>query len=278
MFLNNYLKRYKLKSLYILYDIIPLILSDYEIVKKGFVEYFTHNLLSANKIITISNFTKNEFMNYCSEKNVIHNNFPNVESISLPYQYRDKPFKIHSYTPSNKITILLPGTVEPRKQQIVLMKAFNKFIQENPNIDVELIVFGQVLGFCIHEFFNELNLSNGKIKYLGIITNNELFYLYSTASFSCYISKYEGYGFPIAESLWHGTPVLTSNFGSMQEVASVGGCYCVDTTNPDDIYEALYHLITNEEIPIALKYSINPEKLTTWENYSKQVCESILNM
>lgn len=282
MFLKNYLQRYKLSSVYILYDIIPLVLPEYEMVKKGFMEYFTHNLLTANKIIAISNFTKNEFIRYCSENKLItDNNFPITESISLPYQYRDKPFhfqSLYSQPNSDKITILLPGTVEPRKQQIVLMKAFNKFIEENPDVDVELLVFGQVIGLCINEFFNELNLSNGKIKYLGIITNNELFWLYSTASFSCYISKYEGYGFPIAESLWHGTPVLTSNFGSMQEVATAGGCYCVDTNNPDDIYDALYYLITNTEIPIALKNAIDTDKLTTWNHYSKQVCETILMM
>jgi glycosyltransferase involved in cell wall biosynthesis len=276
MFLKNYLKRYKLKSIYILYDIIPLVLPDYEFIKKSFNEYFTNNLLNANKIITISNFTKNEFIKYSTQNNLMNDFFPKIESIPLPYQYRDKPFSKHSIS-LNKITILLPGTVEPRKQQIVLMKMFNKFIEENPTIDVELIVFGQIINICINDFFTELNLSKGKIRYLGIITNNELFYLYSTATFSCYISRYEGYGFPISESLWHGTPVLTSNFGSMKEVASIGGCYCVDTNNNDEIYNALYNLIVNKEIIISLKNNIIPQKLTTWSSYSEEICKNMFD-
>lgn len=278
MFLKQYLKRYNLKSIYILYDIIPLVLSDYEFIKTNFNEYFTNNLLNADKIITISKFTKDEFIKYSTQNNLINKSvsFPLVESISLPYQYRDKPFSKYLIT-SKKITILLPGTVEPRKQQIVLMKMFNKFIEQNPTIDVELIVFGQIISICISDFFKELNLSKGKIQYLGIISNTELFYLYSTATFSCYISKYEGYGFPISESLWHGTPVLTSNFGSMREVASIGGCYCIDTNNIDEIYNALYNLITNKEITFALKNNINPQKLTTWASYSKKICTNMLN-
>lgn len=275
-FLKTYLNRYRLKSIYILYDIIPFVLPDYGFVKNSFNEYFTNNLLNANKIITISDFTKDEFIKYSTQNNLISDSFPLTESIPLPYQYRDKPFSKHSVS-SNKITILLPGTVEPRKQQIIVMRMFNKFIEQHPTIDVELVVFGRVISNCTSDFFKELNVSKGKIRYLGIITNTELFYLYSTATFSCYISKYEGYGFPISESLWHGTPVLTSNFGSMKDVASIGGCYCVDTNNIDEIYNALYKLITTKELTTALKNNINPQKLTTWASYSKQICKNMLN-
>ena len=51
------------------------------------------------------------------------------------------------------------------------------------------------------------------------------------ATFTCFISIYEGFGFPISESLWHGIPVLTSNFGSMEEIAICGGCYSINTNN-----------------------------------------------
>ena len=52
---------------------------------------------------------------------------------------------------------------------------------------------------------------------MGLVSNEVLFDLYKNATFTVFISKYEGYGFPIAESLWHGTPVLISNCGSMIE-------------------------------------------------------------
>ena len=280
-FLKKYLERYKLKSIYLLYDIIPLVIPEYNIVKKEFNEYFTNNILCANKIITISDFTKDEFTKYSIQNNLINKDFPITESLPLPYQYRNKLFvssRSLSSSNNNKITILLPGTVEPRKQQVVLMKMFNKFIKQNPNVNVTLIVFGNVISMCLAEFSKELELSNGKIIYLGTITNTELFYLYSTATFSCYISKYEGFGFPIAESLWHGTPVLTSNFGSMKEVASVGGCYCVDTNNVDEIYNGLNNLIMNSEITNKLKSEINDQKMSTWKQYSINICEKILNI
>ena len=280
-FLKNYLERYPMKRFYILYDIIPFILPAYELVKNGFNEYFTHNLLKADKIITISEFTKNEFIKYAVQHHLNGStHFPIIEHCSLPYQYRDNVYNralMPTQVTPGKITILLSGTVEPRKQQITLMKMFNNFIEQNPNVDVQLIVFGRVIDMCLNEFFQELNLANGKIQYLGTITNLQLSYLYSIATFSCYVSTYEGFGFPIVESLWHNVPVMTSNFGSMLEVATAGGCYCIDTNSKFEIYNALYNLITNPDLITYLQHSINADKLSksTWKNYSIEICNNM---
>jgi len=88
--LKIYLEFHKLKSIFILYDIIPLILGDYNCIREGFKTYLINNILKANKIITISNFTKKEFINYCQYNNLYNFEFPIIESIPLPFQYRNK--------------------------------------------------------------------------------------------------------------------------------------------------------------------------------------------
>ena len=127
-----------------------------------------------------------------------------------------------------------------------------------------------------NNFNTEVEKSNGKIKYLGLITNETLFDLYKTASFSCFLSFYEGFGFPISESLWHGTPVLTANFGSMNEIAKYGGCYCIDTTDENEIYKALDTLVKKPEILKKLKKEIEQAPFTTWENYADEIYKEIL--
>jgi glycosyltransferase involved in cell wall biosynthesis len=277
LYLNTYLNKYKIKSIYILYDIIPMKLEEYKAINKGgFKSYIDYSLLFSNKIITISNFTKNEFLQYVNQNELYNIHFPIVTCVSLPYQYRDKKRIINNLIEREKIIILLPGTIEPRKQQIRLMKIFNKFIKKNPEIDVELITFGNIVPLCQNDFDNYVNESNGKIKYLGIIDNEKLFELYKMANFTCFISLYEGFGFPISESLWHGVPVLTSNFGSMKEVTSCGGCHSIDTKNENEIYEALNHLIINPLFIEKLKHEIYKSSLTTWKDYAEKIYTEII--
>jgi glycosyltransferase involved in cell wall biosynthesis len=272
--LNNYLQMYNIKSIFILYDIIPLKLPVYDFLKEYFKQYIDYNVLNSNKIITISEFTKNEFIDYMEDKQI---NIPNIKCILLPYQYRHKEQSILKKQDCDKITILLPGTVEPRKQQVLFMKLFNKFIKENPYINVELIIFGKVIPICQNDFDFQLKESNNKIKYLGIIDNNQLSDLYNISNFVCFISLYEGFGLPIAESLWYGVPVLTSNFGSMYEVAKHGGCYTVDTRNENEIYLALKHLIINPLFIEKLKKEINNIAFSSWKDYSEQMYAEILD-
>jgi hypothetical protein len=274
--LNSYLKNYSIKRIYILHDIIPLILKDYEIVKPQFEKYLYNNLLNSETIITNSDFTKNEFLNYSEENNLFNIHYPNIVSIPLPYQYRNTPHNRLREKDYSKIKILLPGTIEFRKQQLTIIKLFNKFIKENPEVNVELIIFGNVLPFLKNEMDEQIKLSNNKIKYLGIITNEELCNLYKTSSFLCYVSKYEGFGFPISESLWNGLPVLTSNFGSMKEVARIGGCFCIDTTSEVEIYEALSYMIKIPSFVEKLEKEINISKLTTWNDYATKIYKEII--
>ena len=56
-----------------------------------------------------------------------------------------------------------------------------------------------------------------RVRLLGNVSDARLCELYQTASWSIYPSLYEGFGFPILDSLRHGTPVLASNTSSMAE-------------------------------------------------------------
>ena len=274
--LSNYLIENNLKSVYILHDIIPLVLKDdvYKNEKDYFNKYLYQNILKSSKILTNSEFTKTEFLKYCNSNEITK--IPEIKSILLPYQYRNKKRVYNNINNNTKITILLPGTIEPRKQQVLFMEIFNRFIKNNPNIDVELIAFGHI-NYPINIIEEQVANSRGKIKFLGIINNEELFELYKKATFTCFLSKYEGYGFPIAESLWHGTPVLTSCFSSMYEIAEVGGCYCIDSTNQTIIYNALEILIKKPKLLAKLKEDLDKSTLSSWNDYAEKILLEILN-
>ena len=61
-----------------------------------------------------------------------------------------------------------------------------------------------------------------KIRFLGVVSDKALCKLYRTAGWSIYPSLYEGFGFPVLDSLRHGTPVLASGNSSIREFDSPG--------------------------------------------------------
>ena len=274
-----YLTKHNFKTVYILHDIIPLVLDEYPYINERdkFSKYFYNNILKANKLIGNSEFTKNEFIKFCTLHEI--KDVPSITSIMLPYQYRntERIFpKINMQEQSNnsKVTILLPGSLEPRKQQILVMEYFNYFIKIHPFLNVELIAFGHSTypSYIIDE---QIKKSANKIKYLGVVSNDDIINLYKNATFTCFVSKYEGYGLPVAESLWHGTPVLTSCLGSTSEIGSCGGCYFVNTYNPKDIYDALCILIKNPQIILKLKEDLFKTNLISWSEYTENICNEI---
>ena len=69
--------------------------------------------------------------------------------------------------------------------------------------------------------YNEklLNLDHPGIKYLGMVSEEDLIALYQLSKCFVFPSLMEGFGLPIIEALSLGTPVITSNFGATKEVS-----------------------------------------------------------
>ncbi|MEX2122217.1 MAG: glycosyltransferase [Pirellulales bacterium] len=64
-----------------------------------------------------------------------------------------------------------------------------------------------------------------RIQFLGMVSDERLCELYQQAGLSVYPSLYEGFGFPVLDSLMHGTPVLSSYNSSLAELDSPGVFY-----------------------------------------------------
>ena len=273
--IKKYTKMYSIKNIFVLYDIIPLVLQDYYDSSGIFKKYLTENLLHCDKIISISNFTKNEFEKYCNTNGF---KIPKISSILLPNQFRDTSRIIQEDSVINqeKIVILLPGTIEPRKQQILFMRMFLKFINFNPDYKVELVVYGQVVDSFKGTVNDLVSKSNGHIIYLGLISDEQIRELYKIASFLCFISIYEGYGFPVSESLWNGVPVLTSNSGSMAEIAVAGGCFTINTSKKEEIYNAIDILIKEPKHLSTLREQIKNTHLSTWSQYTDCIYRELI--
>ncbi len=140
--------------------------------------------------------------------------------------------------------ILTVSTLEPRKNLVNTIKAFKTLIDENPNIDVNLIIVGQ-------KAWKSKELTklkkNKRVIFPGFVKEEHLPPLYNQAKVLCYVSHYEGFGLPLLEAMSCGTPVIFGNNSSMKELFTNYGL----PANPNDIESIknqMYKIITDKKL------------------------------
>ncbi len=100
-------------------------------------------------------------------------------------------------------------------------------------------------------------------------TDEELTWLYQHCAFTVYPSFYEGWGLPIAESLAHGIPCLSSNTSSMPEIAADLMSF-FDPASTDECLGAIQGLLDPAGYELAVSRA-KQYKITTWNTTFDQV-------
>lgn len=104
-----------------------------------------------------------------------------------------------------------------------------------------------------------------QVLFLGYVPASILPALYRSATICVYPSLYEGFGYPAAEAMASGTPVITSNVSSMPEVAG-DAALLVDPASVDEMASALVRLLTDE----ALRQDLRARGLARSREFSWQ--------
>jgi len=112
--------------------------------------------------------------------------------------------------------ILSVGTVQPRKNYQMLIRAFQPVAANYPH---NLVIAGGK-GWLYDEMLAEVEKQNlnGRVHFIGFVDDADLPTLYSAATLFALPSLYEGFGLPLLEAMACGVPVLTSNVSSLPEV------------------------------------------------------------
>jgi glycosyltransferase involved in cell wall biosynthesis len=113
------------------------------------------------------------------------------------------------------------------------------------------------------------------IQSLRALSDHMLWAAYRIAHCTVFPSLNEGFGLPVAESLAAGTPVITSNFGSMQDIVLVDGeplgGLLVDPRDDDSVTEALRTMLTDGEVYERLKDETGRRPVRTWDDYASEL-------
>ena len=239
-----------------------------------------HTCRIADRIITISQFSKTEIMKYMGvdEKKIdvirlgvdsryYHPNYRQVDiqTAKLKYGVPDEYF-------------FYQGTIEPRKNLERLIRAYGLLYQRNR--DVPALVLAGKKGWLYDEIFRavtELQLEK-KVLFLGYIDIKDIPKLMCGAVAFVYPSLYEGFGLPPLEAMSCGTPVIASNAASIPEVVGDAGIL-VDPKNEEEIADALGRICTDSQLGKQLRNAgLQRAKEFSWEESAKQVVASIRSM
>ncbi len=117
--------------------------------------------------------------------------------------------------------ILNVGTIQPRKNYQMLIKAFVPVAKKQPHN----LVFAGGKGWLYDEMMAEVEKQglNGRVHFIGFVDDADLPTLYSAASLLTFPSLYEGFGLPLLEAMACGVPVISSNASSLPEVVGDSG-------------------------------------------------------
>jgi glycosyltransferase involved in cell wall biosynthesis len=228
-------------------------------------------LTRAHGLIAISQSTKNDAVRLLrldpDRISVIYPGVPQsffdvtrgeVAAASAKYRL-DKPY------------ILFVGTVEPRKNLDALLDAYEQ-LPASIRSEFDLVTVGPT-GWAAGSTVHRLSSGMAGLRPLGYIPEADLPGITGGATAFVYPSLYEGFGFPVAQSMAAGVPVITSNVSSLPEVAG-DAAILIDPLSANELREALVRLLTSPTLQKRLAAAgLQTAKEYTWQVAARKSAE-----
>ena len=206
-----------LKPIFFLHDLIPI--SHPEYCRAGEAERHHRRLetmLSVGKgLIVNSAATRDELLAYAAARNIT---VPPcavalLAPAKLPEPYRGRPL--------DKPYFVVLGTIEPRKNHLLLLHLWRQLVAELGDAAPQLVVIGQRGWECeqVVDLLDRCAVLQGHVTELPRCDDRELATWLAHAQALLFPSFIEGFGMPLVEALMLGVPVIASDLPVFREIA-----------------------------------------------------------
>jgi glycosyltransferase involved in cell wall biosynthesis len=170
--------------------------------------------------------------------------------------------------------VLTVGDLQPRKNQIGLIRAFEELISAHPQLPHQLVIVGKKTWFAdrIMDAAKSSRVAD-RIVFPGFVNDDDLLQIYNACDLMVFPSFYEGFGLPILEAMACGRAVACSNTSSMPEVANAAALL-FDPGNLAEIVRAMRDVLLDPELRIRMeRLGLHRASLFTWERTAQRTLE-----
>lgn len=245
------------------------------LASKFFKYYFQRYVKKANRIATVSEYSKNDISSYYKVSR---------DKIDVVYDGANENFKPHSPSLKGELPFLgneaaeyflFVGALSPRKNVARLLQAFDAF-RKSSSSNVKLVIVGEKM-FMTSEMeavLGKMQFKN-EVIFTGRMNMDALSKVMASALALVFVPYFEGFGIPIVEAMYCDVPVITSNVTSMPEVAGDAGLL-VDPFSVDSIKEGMLKIYKDEPLRNKLIENgrVQREKFS-WDKTAEKLWDSI---
>jgi glycosyltransferase involved in cell wall biosynthesis len=166
------------------------------------------------------------------------------------------------------------GTIEPRKNLSTLAGSV-AFLGKRARFPFQLVIAGGEgwRNSGLHRSVLRAGLSEGNVKFLGFVPEEDLPLLYSGASAFVFPSLHEGFGLPLVEAMACGVPIVASNVSSIPEVVLDAGLL-VPPQAPEAFADAIFRVTNDCDLRSRLiTKGIERSRLFRWDKAAREVLQ-----
>lgn len=250
------------KLVFVLYDLLPVTLPhcfppDQIPLFKGWLTTISR---LADGIACISKSVADEYVHWLGENELETSNKPHIGYFHLGAELESgKPSTDMTTEEENFLNnlnhspfLLMVGTVEPRKGHEQVLRAFQRLWSEDTQLS--LVIVGTT-GWIDDSFLQQLSEADTQypqLHWYKFVSDAMLQALYKRAAGTIMASMGEGFGLPLIEAAYFGSPLLARNLPVMREVCGDHAWY-FEATEGDELADELrawlesYHRKTHPE-------------------------------
>jgi glycosyltransferase involved in cell wall biosynthesis len=173
--------------------------------------------------------------------------------------------------------VLVVGSHEPRKNHRAVLQAAELLWRDGLEFSLLFVGGNSWNSERFTTALHDLQAVGRPVHAVRALTDDLLWAAYAIARCTLFPSLNEGFGLPVAESIASGTPVITSDFGSMREIAEPGGALLVDCHDDHQIAHALRRLLTDDALHATLADQARRRPRRTWDDYADETWSYLVN-
>jgi len=170
--------------------------------------------------------------------------------------------------------ILMVGDLQPRKNHLGLLKAFEDLMRAHPELPHRLVFVGKETWYSrqLHRAVSNSPLAD-RVHCTGFVDDDDLLYFYGACDLFAFPSFYEGFGLPILEAMACGRAVACSSVTAMPEVAD-GAAILFDPRSTEEMTRALRDILIDGELRGRLeRLGTQRAAQFTWEKAARRTLD-----